>query len=106
MQTLLLDCLVVMVELQKYWTKTGGVERVPDLGNGVALLARMPRTARVAVGGMIDYVFHRATRPEVVFHNPTDVDVFMTATYDAKLGFGSVLELCVLCPHGDGELMR
>ena len=39
---------------------------------------------------MIAYVFHRATRPEVVFHNPTDVDVFMTATYDAKLGFGSV----------------
>lgn len=66
----------------------------------------MPRTARVAVGGMIAYVFHRATRPEVVFHNPTDVDVFMTATYDAKLGVGSVLELCVLCPHGDSELMR
>ena len=75
----------------------------------------MPRTARVAPGGVIYHALNRGNRREAVFHKPADFDAFLEAIAEVRRRVPlDLLGYClmpnhfhlVVRPEGDGDLGR
>ncbi|MCY2968508.1 MAG: hypothetical protein NT069_33600 [Planctomycetota bacterium] len=64
-----------------------------DLETRVVCHARIPRTARAAVGGRFYPDLNRGNRRETVFHKPADFDALVAAMNDAQRRVSRALEM-------------